>query len=231
MTEDDWLTGEASYQELLAEPDVTISSRKLQLFLCGCVRWVEGLLVDDRCRAAIEAAERFVDDQIPESALRRARRGAWEVGFLGVGGPADRAAYVAAEYPTSPILIALVTQHVRAALEQEASWRIAQGQAIHEGFHEVGKAARLVQEALFRDIVGNPFRPVVLDPTWLTWNDGVAASLAHLIYHERRFDDLPILGDALEEAGCDIDPLLDHCHRGGPHVRGCWVVDLCVGRT
>ncbi len=78
-----------------------------------------------------------------------------------------------------------------------------------------------------RDIIGNPFRPVTADPAWLT-SDVVA--LAHGIYEEKAFDRMPILADALQDAGCENDDVLSHCRGPGPHVRGCWVVDLILGK-
>jgi hypothetical protein len=81
--------------------------------------------------------------------------------------------------------------------------------------------------SLFRDIFGNPFRPVAADPSWLT---STVLQLAQGIYQDRAFDRLPILADALQDAGCDHDDILNHCRGDGPHVRGCWVVDLLLGR-
>jgi hypothetical protein len=87
------------------------------------------------------------------------------------------------------------------------------------------------QAAVLRDLVGPfPFRPMSLDPGWLTWNSGAIPKLAQAIYDERRFADLPILADALEEAGCTHADILDHCRRPGEHVRGCWVVDLLLSK-
>jgi hypothetical protein len=80
---------------------------------------------------------------------------------------------------------------------------------------------------ILRDIFGNPFRPVAVDPSWLT---STVVALAEGIYQERAFDRLPILADALQDAGCDSDDVLSHCRSDGPHVRGCWVVDLLTGR-
>jgi hypothetical protein len=80
--------------------------------------------------------------------------------------------------------------------------------------------------ALIRDIFGNPYRqPPVLDRSWLAWNGGTIPNLARTMYASKRFRDLPILGDALEEAGCTDETVLAHCRGPGPHVRGCWVVD------
>src|SRR5205807_20572 len=84
-----------------------------------------------------------------------------------------------------------------------------------------------VQSSLLRDIFGNPFSPVAFDPRWLT-TDVVA--LARGIYEDRAFDRLPLLADALMDAGCDSDDILSHCRSEGPHVRGCWVVDLVLGK-
>jgi hypothetical protein len=83
---------------------------------------------------------------------------------------------------------------------------------------------------LCRCIFKNPFRPASLDPGWLAWNDGTVVKLARSIYEERAFDRLPILADALEEAGCTDADMLAHCRGPGPHVRGCWVVDTLLGK-
>ena len=81
---------------------------------------------------------------------------------------------------------------------------------------------------LLRCIVGNPFRPVSVDPSWLT---STTVELARGIYDDRAFDRLPILADALEDAGCDHPDILAHCRGDGPHARGCWVVDRMLGKS
>jgi hypothetical protein len=78
-----------------------------------------------------------------------------------------------------------------------------------------------------REILGNPFLPVAIDPIWHTPQ---ALALARTAYEERRFEDLPLLADALEEAGCTDAAILAHLRGPGPHVRGCWVVDLVLGK-
>jgi biotin carboxyl carrier protein len=78
-----------------------------------------------------------------------------------------------------------------------------------------------------RDIFGNPFRPVAIDPRWLT---STVVDLAGGIYEERAFERMPILADALMDAGCDNEEIIAHCRGDGPHVRGCWVVDLLLGK-
>jgi len=80
---------------------------------------------------------------------------------------------------------------------------------------------------LLYDIFANPFRPVTVDPAWRT---STVVSLAQGIYDERAFDRLPILADALEDAGCTNADILIHCRQPGEHVRGCWVVDRILGK-
>ena len=81
---------------------------------------------------------------------------------------------------------------------------------------------------LLRCIVGNPFQPVACEPSWRT---PIAVSLAEAIYAGRAFDRLPVLADALEEAGCTNPDVLAHCRGDGPHARGCWVVDMVLGKS
>jgi hypothetical protein len=87
------------------------------------------------------------------------------------------------------------------------------------------------QPAALRDLFGDLVRPALrVDPAWLAWNGRTAPRLAEAVYDERAFDRLPILGDALEDAGCADPELLAHCRGPGPHVRGCWVIDLLLGK-
>ena len=83
------------------------------------------------------------------------------------------------------------------------------------------------QCAIARDVLGNPFRPVAFDPAWRTAD---VVGLARAIYEDRAFDRLPVLADALMDAGCTDPAILAHCRGDGPHVRGCWVVDLVPGK-
>lgn len=81
---------------------------------------------------------------------------------------------------------------------------------------------------LFRDIFSNPFRPVAFDPSWRT---STAVGLAQSMYESRAFDRMPILADALQDAGCTNEDVLSHCRDPKQvHVRGCWVVDLLLGK-
>jgi hypothetical protein len=80
---------------------------------------------------------------------------------------------------------------------------------------------------LLREVAGNPFRPVQFSPTWRT---STAVALARQMYDGRDFSPMPILADALQDAGCQDEVVLIHCRGEGPHVRGCWVVDLLLGK-
>jgi hypothetical protein len=84
------------------------------------------------------------------------------------------------------------------------------------------------QANLLLDIFGNPFRPVTFSPEW---RYSTAVVLARQMYESRDFSAMPILADALQDAGCDSDDILNHCRGPGPHVRGCWVVDLVLAKA
>jgi len=103
---------------------------------------------------------------------------------------------------------------------------------------EVERKGRKVQTLLLRDIFGNPFRPVTFAPAILTWHDGTVVRLAQAIYEERQlpagtFDParMNILADALLDPGCDNEEIIQHCRGDMPHVRGCWLIDLLLGKS
>jgi hypothetical protein len=101
----------------------------------------------------------------------------------------------------------------------------------------MGDPAQIVPKAIksfrvhpviwIRDIFGNPFRPVTFDPRWRTSD---VVGLARAIYDDKAFERMPILADALMDAGCEDEQIIAHCRGDGPHVRGCWVVDLVLGK-
>jgi hypothetical protein len=120
---------------------------------------------------------------------------------------------------------------VRAVLGACGNGRVAAGAVPGRGGDRHRVAAEAASQCLLlRDIFGSPFRRVQIQRSWLAWNGGTVLQLAEGIYEERAFDRLPILADALEEAGCIDTAILDHCRGPGPHVRGCWVIDLILGK-
>jgi hypothetical protein len=103
------------------------------------------------------------------------------------------------------------------------------GDAEHTEDAQFGAIEATQQAALFRDIFGSPFRFEMVDPAWLT---STVVALAEGIYADRAFDRMPILADALQDAGCDNDDILNHWRDTSlTHVRGCWVIDLLTERT
>jgi hypothetical protein len=93
------------------------------------------------------------------------------------------------------------------------------------------KEERRAQSNTLRCLFGNPFHVTEIQKSWLIWHDDTIPKIAETIYGNRAFAELPILADALEEAGCDNADILEHCRSGGEHVRGCWVVDLLLGKV
>jgi hypothetical protein len=177
------------------------SDRKLRLFACACYRRVWDLLTDQASRNAVEIAELFADGKASAHSLRVARQDR--------GGPLNARFWVT----------------------RSRAFDAARGATSFE-YRLGGSGFQFpISAALLRDIFGNPFRPVTASASWLTWNDGAVRKMAQAIYDDRAFDRLPLLADALEEAGCDNQEILDHCHSTGEHVRGCWVVDLLLGKS
>jgi len=91
------------------------------------------------------------------------------------------------------------------------------------------RSAELSAQALMlKDIIGDPFRSIYCNPSWRT---STAVALARQMYESRDFGAMPILGDALEDAGCQEEDVLNHCREPGVHVCGCWVVDRLLNRA
>jgi len=109
-----------------------------------------------------------------------------------------------------------------------AGWSFGRGSRDQtRGGDEIERGMR-EQTDLLRDAFGNPFRPITFDPRWRT---STAIAIAQVMYESRDYSAMPILADALQDAGCDNDDILNHCRdANGVHVRGCWVVDLVLGK-
>jgi hypothetical protein len=216
MTEAEWQTTihPTLMLDLLRE---TGSDRKLRLFACACVRAGWHLLQDDRSREAVEIAERHADGLADGDELSRG----CDAAHLAI--IALEKSNVASGQPEHERKVEEATCAAHWCAVEDA-WESA-GELL--AWHFVDDEGPL-QATFLRDIFSNPFRPVAVDPAWLT---STVVALARSIYDERAFDRLPILADALEDAGCDSADVLDHCRGDGPHVRGCWVVDLLLGKA
>jgi hypothetical protein len=234
MTEQEWLGG-SDPRAMLDQVRDRLSERKLRWFACGCVRQVWENLVDERSQQAVEVAERYAEGLASLAELAGAEAVAFQVARLAdlratVSDPGWAATRAAARVANFDAYSAASGAAFIAAL-CAAPWSFAPSGAVEHHGDPLAKAwARRQQCDLLREIAGNPFRPVLLRPEWLTSNSSAVLRLAEHIYQEGCFDELPVLGDALEEAGCTEPRLLEHCRRAGGHVRGCWVLDLVLGR-
>jgi hypothetical protein len=230
MTEAEWLacTNPQPMLEFLRDK---ASDRKLRYFLVACARRVLPRSPDEDEFEALAVAERFADGMESRHRLARARSSL-------------KTSYSARLSHLSP----LYTGHIRSV----PAWHATREQivrAVREGSRccawsstrraFFGDYAAMTlpseelaaQACLLRDLFGNPFRPVTLDPAVLTWHGGLLVSMARRMYDSRDFTDMPVLADGLEEAGCSDSDILGHCRSGGEHVRGCWVVDLLLGKS
>ncbi len=212
MTEDEWLAA-TNPDELVFHLGEKQSRRKARLLACACCRRM-GELIPEQTRPILDTAERYADREAKKyelpSHIKQLQR---------LDNRADRAVLLVAYKHGSLGTLRLAVS--------EARWVLAaNGQGRH--FGEPLAAESTVQARLVRDIFGNPFRPVVVEPLWLT---STVLALATGIYQEKAFDGMPILADALQDAGCDSDDVLNHCRQPGEHVRGCWVVDLLLGKS
>ena len=199
------------------------SDRKLRLFAVACCRCAWGVLPDNRLREAVLLVERLADGVASKKNLKPARALADEVNRARGSGPVgwrEAALMVAAAADTPPrsaarraavLLLSLLKKTAQKADPSAGS-----------------ETPRPPLCDLLRCLFGNPPRNVPVDPAWLT---PTVRSLALAIYKSRSFDGLPILGDALEEAGCADDGMLDHLRGPGPHTRGCWAVDVLLAKS
>ena len=252
MTEAEW----SSCQEvgsLLAYVLGKVSARKLRLFACACCRTMWEWLGERACRRAVEVAECHADGLEDDETLKLAREAVqkvrefedwhstWRGHLLPWRGTSSLAYCVAHAAYACAAEDADDAAFTAAAMARQA---IAEGARLslwpHRTVHDPRpvskkKAAPLtesqIQARWLRDIVGNPFRPVLVEASWLAWAGGTARRIAETVYRQRAFDRLPILADTLEDAGCDSADLLDHLRKPGDHVRGCWAVDRLLNRA
>jgi hypothetical protein len=243
LTEAEWLGQPTTWQMIEFLADIG-SERKLRLFAHACCQRIEHLLVDPRSQAALSALADYADacgrgepGLLCDEALAAKR--AIEAPLVW-----DNCLHTTAEsHAASAVVYASHTAYVGARRTPHYGTSTV-GCAANAAVVAIGSVAyrraeirseteaaegieAAIQAALLRDIFGNPFRPVAFDPDWRT---STVTALAKQMYGSRDFSAMPILADALQDAGCDSDDILDHCRGAGPHVRGCWVVDLVLGK-
>jgi hypothetical protein len=232
MTESEWLecTDPTPMLEFLR---TRFNDRKARLFGCGFLRSIWQQLDDkEGSRQAVCVSEEFADGKATRKELRIA----------------GKVAEATAEAWSDPALEEPAWQAVDTTSENawaffervhyETTEEFSEPDIVNPRTWKLIKERVAIRHALYihvlRDLFGNPFRPVAIEFAWLT---PTVTSLATAAYEERSLPSgelettrLAILADALEEGGCDNTDILTHLRGPGPHVRGCWAVDLLTGK-
>lgn len=256
MTEAEWLAA-ASPEPIYKFLADRVSLRKWRLFACACCRrqwhWVE----DTPAAKAVEVAELFADGRATEKRLRAAQKLAQDTAR-------DRYAEYRQTQGVEPYITHMHASACADAASAPPDTRVRSAQfavsaanfaaqtyaydttdtasTVNDRWHAVKATEAAMHAGVLREVVGNPFRPVAFDPAWRSAD---VQLLAEGIYDDRAWDRMPILADALQDAGCTADSLLSHLRdpsllpweraadEVGPppvsHARGCWALDLVLG--
>ncbi len=246
MTEAEWLSCQDPGR-MLASLRGKASPRKLRLFACACCRLIWDLLRNPAERHAVEVGERVADGLADEEEMRRASESAWHL----LHGWPQPLPLAEVRMLTAWAAVKTVSRwHDRGALLREdlpaparhavaaELWCAAGGppDPVPRWPEWAALLARVdddqgrLQSELLRCLFGSPARPVRFSPEWREWDGGVPLRLASEVYESRDFTKAPLLADALEDAGCAEASVLGHLRGSGPHVRGCWAVDLVLGK-
>jgi hypothetical protein len=202
------------------------SKRKVRLFAAACCRRIWHLLPDERSRAAVEVAERYVDKKAGEQTRHAASEAAVAATTPYYSGPGN---------VFTPLMAAAAAQETASKRRKlaDSAAKFASS-ALLRGGAAAKQGESRAQSLLLRDVIGNPFRPVAFDRAWRT---AAVASLAQAAYEERHLPAgtldplrLSVLADALEEAGAN-PAIVAHLRSDEPHVRGCWALDLALARS
>ncbi|VTT98118.1 Uncharacterized protein OS=Sorangium cellulosum (strain So ce56) GN=sce5710 PE=4 SV=1 [Gemmataceae bacterium] len=203
MTEAEWLASDKLDQLVLSGADDDVDDRRWRLYACACCRLIPEFMASPPDVECLRLAELEADALPGSMEIEYPTDDEWDIRWH-------------RRHPlTRSIAHRAITAYrdEKCALQPDIEW-----------------ADTRIDEpllALLRDIFGNPFRPVAFDGVWRT---STAVALARGMYESRDFGPMPILADALQDAGCENEEVLGHCRGGGPHVRGCWVVDLVLGK-
>lgn len=225
VTEEEWITSRLVAPLLRCVRECRCgSNRKFRLFAVACCRRVWPLLTDERLQAAVLVGERVAEGEAPESELSPAL----DAGGDAVGKICEatgrnysheiRRAPFAYDRGGPAVLRWGIAAACCATELPDRAASIAEAVA--------NKKELAVNSGLFRCLFGNPFRPMSFSPSWRT---DTALALARQMYESRDFGAMPILADALQDAGCNNEDLLAHCRDANQlHARGCWVVDAVL---
>lgn len=243
MPAEGWQPG--GLQEMLVGLAGQISPRKLDLFNCWCCQVLRPYLTDRRSIAAARFAERNIEDGWPNLeerllVLAGARAAVhdlvlWEKKAPTAAERRKRRVYAHAalvaqhavdiDYPSRGVVPnAKYTAYVFGWANDDGPSAPRDGSPDSEGLRE---AHLHMQEAVFRDIVGDSLQPICFESNWRTSD---VVGVARGIYDDKAFVRMPILADALMDAGCEDETIISHCRGRGPHVRGCWLLDSLLGK-
>lgn len=227
MTEAEWLTC-TDPKPMLEFLGGTTTTRKLLLFAVSCCHRIWHLVIDERSQCLVKTVGQYADGLATIFDVSNAS----DIHENAVSTYDFKAPWFAAMYATSPFHCQQSASEAAQAVGCAMWWdSIPEDDPIIGVLDSSGRHTEAeAQCLLLRDIFGNPFCPASINAAILTWNDCIIVKLAQAIYDERVFNRLPILADALEEAGCTNSDILGHCRQLGDHVRGCWVVDLLLGK-
>ena len=222
MTESEWQATTSPFA-MCAVPAVTENKRKTRLFGVACCRRLGRWFHAPQLNEAVSAAEAHADGALGLTELEK-----WNTAAVEAHRTAPKPPGGSGFTPEWQACYAVINtthydEHINPARLSMTVWRTAE----QEGATPDETQKWLCD--LLRDIFGNPFRPVNFAPEWRT---NTTVALARQMYESRDFSAMPILADALQDAGCDSDDILTHCRDPQQvHVRGCWVVDSVLGKS
>ena len=220
MTEQEWLESPNAVEmvnHLWRQRVCRVTARKLRLLACACPRRIWPRLSVEG-RHLVEIAKLQADGLRSAADLAAVR-----LPYISHQDSYQHAPYYAVFCATGPGV------ELRGCMESVLAYSVYSVRARVNDEHGydafIGTKAcseSVAQSCLVREVFRYPFRPLSVELAWLTAN---VVGIARLIYADRAFDRLPILADALEDAGCTNADILNHCRQPGEHVRGCWAVE------
>lgn len=221
MTEEEWLFVDDPLEmiDFLRTQPESLPDRKFRLWACAAYRQEWSRLNVAGMQRAIDTAELLADGMVTETVRALSQEEVVALKDVEVqerGGGSD--------------LYWEIIRLLGREYDGNCAFSVARWLGEGDGATSCGRLhAQLIEEQgrFVRDTFGNPFRPVAFTPRWRTAD---VVGLARGIYEDRAFERMPLLADALMDAGCDDEQILGHCRGEGPHVRGCWVVDLVLDK-
>lgn len=236
MREEEWLTCTEPYQMLRClEAARHFSRRKARLLAVASCRRIWSLMSDKRSQLALEVAEKHADGETSLDELRSVRKAIWVDSYL----KASKSAGHFAAFATRHAAGSQDPHMISSSLSTVIQAALFEFKADSPERDTAGKAEKAFQANLIRDVYGNvSFRPLVnLSEEIVSWRGNLIGGMAQTAYQDRTLPtgelkklNLLVLADALEEAGCSVESMLQHFREPGVHVRGCWVLDALLGK-